>query len=503
MQYRKSILSESPQNQAINEIVPVAEVQKHCVQILQKLGNSMGLRFVLADLYTDPRPKFWCCGATLEQKVSLIEALVRCGLSIAIQGSLFSSVHALSRFYWLLQAWGDGGFTSIHVFRTYAVNGAAHGQRSGITIEFPIYSKSTDEFISPTFSAVQKSIQSEKLNRLPTLNLHGNIFPAAPNLVRLRGAGVIPEGIDLVYTWVNGDDPEWLSRRLWMSNSYRKELIVEDAESEFRFRSRNELLYSLRSALTFFLGLGKIYIVTDGQIPAFLALPHEKVIIVDHREIFRNKSHLPTFNSHAIEAQIHRIEGLSSKFLYLNDDFFFGRPVNPFLFFDEYNRSRLFYTSSVTIPDGHSEKTDRGVDAAAKNARDILYKKFGVYVTRKFKHAPVAIIKDVVVQMENEFPNVFEATSSSRFRSFTDVCVSGSFYFHYASLIGCACEGHIEYDYLDPHSPDFITKLKNLPNLDTFCINDGSSTEHSDENEIAFRTAMDKFYPVRAPFEHP
>ena len=45
------------------------------------------------------------------------------------------------------------------------------------------------------------------------------------------------------------------------------------------------------------------------------------------QEIFPNKSHLPTFSSPAIESHLHRIPGLSHKFLYLNDDVMFGREV--------------------------------------------------------------------------------------------------------------------------------------------------------------------------------
>lgn len=40
-------------------------------------------------------------------------------------------------------------------------------------------------------------------------------------------------------------------------------------------------------------------------------------------------SHLPTFSSPAIESHIHRIEGLSQKFVYLNDDVMFGKDVWP------------------------------------------------------------------------------------------------------------------------------------------------------------------------------
>lgn len=48
-----------------------------------------------------------------------------------------------------------------------------------------------------------------------------------------------------------------------------------------------------------------------------------------HQEIFVNLSHLPSFSSPAIESHIHRIPGLSDKFIYLNDDVMFGKEVWP------------------------------------------------------------------------------------------------------------------------------------------------------------------------------
>jgi hypothetical protein len=52
-----------------------------------------------------------------------------------------------------------------------------------------------------------------------------------------------------------------------------------------------------------------------------------KYILHAFQEIFKNKSHLPTFNSLAIESHIHRIPGLSKHFIYMNDDFLFLNKV--------------------------------------------------------------------------------------------------------------------------------------------------------------------------------
>lgn len=52
-------------------------------------------------------------------------------------------------------------------------------------------------------------------------------------------------------------------------------------------------------------------------------------VFLDLQDIFLNRSHLPTFSSPSIETHIHRIPGLSQKFIYLNDDVMFGKDVWP------------------------------------------------------------------------------------------------------------------------------------------------------------------------------
>jgi hypothetical protein len=51
-----------------------------------------------------------------------------------------------------------------------------------------------------------------------------------------------------------------------------------------------------------------------------------KVSFVDLAD-FIPSQYLPTFNSHVIEAHLHRIPGLTEHFLYLNDDMTLGRPL--------------------------------------------------------------------------------------------------------------------------------------------------------------------------------
>ena len=126
--------------------------------------------------------------------------------------------------------------------------------------------------------------------------------------------------VDIVYTWVNGSDEAWLSAKAAYSPAGA-------SPQEHRFRDNNELRYSLRSIEKHAPWVGNIYIVTNGQVPRWLDVEHPKVFIVPHTAIFPDTGHLPTFSSSAIESHLHRIPGLSDKFIYFNDDVFLGAPV--------------------------------------------------------------------------------------------------------------------------------------------------------------------------------
>ena len=107
----------------------------------------------------------------------------------------------------------------------------------------------------------------------------------------------------------------------------------DDTMSENRYRDSDELRYSLRSLTRYAPWIRHIYIVTDNQIPNWLNLRHPRLTMISHSDIFQNKSHLPVFSSPAIETHLHRIKGISKRFIYFNDDVFLGADVLPDDFF--------------------------------------------------------------------------------------------------------------------------------------------------------------------------
>lgn len=110
---------------------------------------------------------------------------------------------------------------------------------------------------------------------------------------------------------------------------------ARDEVGAHRFQDNDELKFSLRSLEKHAPWVRRIYIVTNGQIPSWLDLSNPKIKLITHRDIFPNKSHLPTFSSPAIESHLHRIEGLSKRFLYFNDDTLLTSQIYPDDFYTE------------------------------------------------------------------------------------------------------------------------------------------------------------------------
>ncbi|XP_051974292.1 N-acetylglucosamine-1-phosphotransferase subunits alpha/beta [Xyrauchen texanus] len=136
--------------------------------------------------------------------------------------------------------------------------------------------------------------------------------------------------------------------------------------SASRFEDNEELRYSLRSIEKHAPWVRHIFIITNGQIPSWLNLDNPRVSVISHQDIFQNQSHLPTFSSPSIETHIHRIPGLSQKFIYLNDDVMFGKDVWPDDFYSHSKGQKVYLTWPVPncaegcpgswIKDGYCDK---------------------------------------------------------------------------------------------------------------------------------------------------
>lgn len=235
--------------------------------------------------------------------------------------------------------------------------------------------------------------------------------------------------IDVVYTWVNGADENWRLKKQEHSQQYNKK-ISEVAQSEARFMNNDELRYSLRSIFEYAPWVNNIYIVTDNQIPAWLDNNCPNVKIIDHREIFKNHDFLPTFNSMAIEANLHHIPNLSEYFLYFNDDMFLGDYCRPEYFFSKNGKPNIFVSDIIGIKRKRhlnpkmlkiSNRDEHHYSVI--NCRNLLKATYGKTVHSEIRHGVKACRKSDLTNLENIFQQQLLLTMSHKFRDNTDLVI--------------------------------------------------------------------------------
>ena len=136
--------------------------------------------------------------------------------------------------------------------------------------------------------------------------------------------------IDFVITWVDGSDDRWQKEK----QETRKCLgIVADVDDrKERYRDWDNLQYWFRGVEKYAPWVRKIHFVTWGHLPKWLNTDHPKLRVVNHED-FIPQEYRPTFNSHTIEWNLHRIPDLAEQFVYFNDDTFLLRPVSEEDFF--------------------------------------------------------------------------------------------------------------------------------------------------------------------------
>jgi hypothetical protein len=309
--------------------------------------------------------------------------------------------------------------------------------------------------------------------------------------------------VDVVYTWVDGDDPAWRERksRALRDNAWVARVSRHTANPS-RFTSRDELRYSLRALHCFAPWVNRIFLVTDDQLPGWLDTDHPGITVVGHRDVFGTTGRLPTFNSHAIESRLHRIPGLSEHFLYLNDDVFLGRPVVPELFFTPGGLAR-FFPSTALVDSAPPRRGDAPVNAAGKNNRRLIQASFGRVLIRKMMHTPHPARRSVIAEVEDRFPTEIAATAGHQFRHPDDISLLSSLQQYYGYLTGRAVPGEIAYmyaDLADASAPFKLARLLRNRNLDAFCLND---TDADADAAAVQEGLLAEFLPAYLPFASP
>lgn len=349
----------------------------------------------------------------------------------------------------------------------------------------------------------------------PGLNRYGDRVPAGSPRTSIEVDGVtVPTletmalptvddcrfDVDVVYTWVDGDDEDWLAARderitgLGGTPSAR-------AGGASRYRSRDELRYSMRSIHLFAPWVRRIHLVTAGQVPSWLDTSHERIRIVDHRDILP-ASALPTFSSHAIETRLHAVPDLADHFVYVNDDVFLGRPRRPEHFFTPGGQYAAFVADHRAV--GLPGTDDRPYLSAAQNNRRVLADAFGVALTNTMMHSPHPQRRTTLEEIAARFPDEVARTTDAPFRSETDLSLLSSFAQNYGLITGQAFRATAHHGYVDLGHQQLPVQLKQMlkRDRDFFCVADNLLSAF--DSESADGLLMDflrAYFPIPAPWE--
>ncbi len=300
--------------------------------------------------------------------------------------------------------------------------------------------------------------------------------------------------VDAVILWVDGNDPKLAVKR----NRYlalEKKTGAHPGALPLRFASSDEIRYCVLSILTFAPFVRNIFIVTDEQDPDLYEeirtrFPEKAgcLKIVDHKEIFRGyEQYLPTFNSSSIQTLIWRIEGLSEKFIYFNDDIILIRETRKE---DWFIGDKPVLRGKWLLPPfrkmiGNGLKVL--INKHIRNNKDYL-PKISFYL-RQWKSAQLIGMKGRyffhdhiphpmrIKTLENFFAKngeLLEKTISYRFRD-SEQIIAPSLAYHLEILSGNRNFGKLRLGYFHPYYPENrmnrrIRRCMNDPRIKTICI---------------------------------
>lgn len=324
--------------------------------------------------------------------------------------------------------------------------------------------------------------------------------------------------IDIVITWVDGNDEKWLSEKAKYDNKNK-----DDSNSSIRYREWGLLKYWFRSIEENAPWINHIYLITCGHYPSWLNLDNPKLTLIKHSDFIPEK-YLPTFNSNVIELYMHRIRNLSDKFIYFNDDVFIIDKVTPDYFFKndlpldslvfnavsvgkENNIIEHTILNNLEIVSKYFNKADNKLNKifnfryGKNNIRNLLLFPWKKYTGIYNFHTCISYNRKLIEEIWELEGNNLENTMNNKFRTKNDY--SHWLYRYWSLMSGNFVPTSMNYTYyynLQNDNRDFFEKIRNRK-YKVICLND--SEEDIDFNSVKKETILlfEELFPKHSTFE--
>lgn len=349
----------------------------------------------------------------------------------------------------------------------------------------------------------------------------------------IRGPGKVDcgtQGVDVVFTWVrsflprflrtaslnpnktpnkttqvNGSDALHVERR----REVLKEAREEGGDNEGRFRDYDTLRYAMRSVMQHFEALRHIHLViADGEaLPVWLDVEASggTVRVVRHSQIMPRDA-LPTFNSNAIEANLHLIPGLSQCFAYLNDDMLYGRKISLSLDWNAVRKVQKVHFGVWKAPMAEFVDSNTWHQAIALN-NDRLNEHYGVGKMERLypMHGCYFFHRPTFAHMRSILGDSWDKTLRTRLRSNKDNVIS--FIYPHVAVAEFEAEPaplQLHFMNLSPDPRKNIDALRAIVKRrpQCICINDGlEDVGNAPWALTELQMALELMFPHAAPWE--
>ncbi|MBR2127813.1 MAG: hypothetical protein IJ940_02970 [Bacteroidales bacterium] len=292
--------------------------------------------------------------------------------------------------------------------------------------------------------------------------------------------------MDIVITYVNGNDPVW-------KQDYEKFTNIPVMEK--RFRDWGTLKYLLRGIEVNMPFIRNVYLVVShlSQVPEWADTENLKIVL--HSDIIP-REFLPTFNRNPIEMHLHRIPGLDEEYLYFNDDMFPVGNCQASDFFRDGKPVIGYYRH--LFASGMYKKICRNSDRLARKALGL---KRSCFFTRP-QHICSPMLRTQCEELYAMVEDEICRTSSSRIR--TDENLNQYLFLDYMNYKGLVLHQKISNKHFSVSvaSAGALRDFLKNPTRSLVCINDVHLSESRyDRLRGAVLDAFETTFPKKSRFE--
>ncbi len=326
--------------------------------------------------------------------------------------------------------------------------------------------------------------------------------------------------IDIVIPWVDGLDPEWRKERA----KYTASKTADNDEA--RYRTWDTFQHWFRSIEANAPWVRTIHFVTVGHLPSWLDPNHPKLHIVRHDE-FIPEEYLPTFNSHTIELNMHRIPDLAEHFIYFNDDVYITQPVKEDDFFENGLPKDAAVLGIVKNTDTSNfmpyimlnmlalinEKFDK--KAVMKGHRsqwfslkygknllnNLLISSWDCFTGFRNFHTCIPYTKQTLTEVWDAYPEFLHETSLHKFRTKEDV---NQYLFRYWQLVNnrfVPMKPNSAYITIGKVESSVLKSYLSNTGYKIVCVNDDPIAFNYQQEATKIYNVFEEFYPKPSSFE--